>query len=301
MRILPAVVVLSGLAFSQSAWGADLPVKAPPPPAPVYSWTGFYLGGNVGSVFDDNNSVNVTTINTFNNNIPVLSPLGQTTGPAAAAATTVNASQRWGDIAGGAQAGFNWQVAPTWLLGLEADIQGIGSHGASFGLTQVVPRLGFPGDSVTGTVVATDNVNWLGTVRGRVGFLVTPSWLIYGTGGLAYGSVSSSTTISAAETPNTGTVISNTTGAFSSGTRTGWTAGFGVEAMVAPNFTIKAEWLHYDLGSATYSNGQLVGTLIGTSTTAFIDASTSTVRFSGDIVRVGFNYIFGGAPTAAKY
>lgn len=195
--------------------------------------------------------------------------------------------------------GFNWQVAPTWLLGLEADIQAIGNHGAPFGITQSVPRDGFPGLSVTGTVVATDNVNWLGTVRGRVGFLVTPSWLVYGTGGLAYGSVSSSTMISAAETPMSGIMISNTAGAFSSSTRTGWTAGFGVEAMVVPNWTIKAEWLHYDLGSATYSNGQLVGTLGGA--IAFLDASTSTVKFSGDIVRVGFNYIFGGAPTSAKY
>jgi hypothetical protein len=55
---------------------------------------------------------------------------------------------------------------------------------------------------------------------------------------------------------------------------------------------VKAEWLHYDLGRVTYSNGTLNGILTGGSTIAFTDVSNGTVKVSGDIVRVGLNYKF---------
>jgi outer membrane immunogenic protein len=102
---------------------------------------------------------------------------------------------------------------------------------------------------------------------------------------------SSSTAITGAETPNTGT--NNIAGAGSySGTRVGWTAGAGLEYLFAPNWTLKAEWLRYDLGSATYSNGTLNGILTGSSTINFTDVSSSTVKFTGDIARAGVNYKF---------
>jgi outer membrane immunogenic protein len=59
-----------------------------------------------------------------------------------------------------------------------------------------------------------------------------------------------------------------------------------------PNWTVKAEWLHYDLGTATYSNGSMNGLLNGTNTIAFTDVSSSSVKFTGDIVRAGLNYKF---------
>jgi opacity protein-like surface antigen len=58
-----------------------------------------------------------------------------------------------------------------------------------------------------------------------------------------------------------------------------------------PHWTVKAEWLHYDLGSASYSNGTMNGIVLG-STIAFTDVSSSTVKFTGDIVRAGLNYKF---------
>jgi outer membrane immunogenic protein len=137
----------------------------------------------------------------------------------------------------------------------------------------------------------TEKVNWLGTVRGRLGFLVTPTWLVYGTGGLAYGGASSNTAIAGGETPNTGTNNIAGVGSFSS-TRVGWAAGAGLEWLFAPHWTVKAEWLHYDLGSASYSNGTMNGILAGTNTIAFTDVSSSTVKFTGDIVRAGLNYKF---------
>jgi outer membrane immunogenic protein len=115
--------------------------------------------------------------------------------------------------------------------------------------------------------------------------------LAYGTGGLAYGSASSATAIAGAETPNTGTTNIAGLGSYSN-TRVGWAAGAGLEYLFIPNWTVKAEWLHYDLGTATYSNGTMNGLLTGTNTIAFTDVSNSAVKFTGDIVRAGLNYKF---------
>jgi len=106
-------------------------------------------------------------------------------------------------------------------------------------------------------------VDWLGTVRGRVGFLATPALLMYGTGGFAYGEVKVSTSITQSNTDcaNFGAgscVASNAATSGESQTRAGWTAGGGFEWLFAPQWSAKAEYLFYDLGSVTFSNGTLV-------------------------------------------
>jgi outer membrane immunogenic protein len=288
-KLLLTTVAFNVLALP--AMAADLvPVKAPPPAAP--SWTGFYIGGNVGGVFNGfNNSVDVTTTNASNNIQGDLNALGLTAGPAAAAAATGNVPLDSSTAIGGFQAGYNWQLAPTWVVGLEADIQGIATVGAGNGFRNTV-QLDSSSSNEVATISATNKVDWLGTVRGRLGYLVTPKWLIYGTGGLAYGHASSSTSISLAPVAGLGGgfASSATSGAFS-GTRVGWTAGAGAEYMFLPNWTVKAEYLHYDLGSVTYSNGSLNGVLAG-SGLEFVNPSSSTTRFSGEIVRGGINYRF---------
>ena len=77
------------------------------------------------------------------------------------------------------------------------------------------------------------DVNWYGTVRGRLGYAFN-NVLVYGTGGLAYGGVDSR--------------IENSSTYKVSSTNTGWTAGGGVEYMFAPNWSGKIEYLHIDLG-----------------------------------------------------
>lgn len=281
--------VAAALAFTGSAYAADLPVKAPPMLAPAFSWTGFYIGGTLGGIFPDN-TVDVTTVNTANNIGGNLSALGLTAGPASAAAATGSFSGKGSNVIGGFEAGYNWQLAPSFLLGLEADISAI-ANGGSSGFTQTVARDAL-GHTFTATVSATDNLDWLGTVRGRLGFLATPTWLIYGTGGLAYGGVSSNTSITGRETgivpPDPFTPI-NGAGGFSD-TRFGWAAGAGIEFLLIPNWTVKAEWLHYDLGSVTYSNGTMNASIAGV--LEFTDVSSTTVRFRGDIARAGINYKF---------
>jgi len=137
----------------------------------------------------------------------------------------------------------------------------------------------------------TKEVDYLGTVRGRLGWLATPGLLVYGTGGLAYGEVKASTTIFQSIAPTLAGVTPNFgTGSGVSQTRTGWTAGGGVEWMLDPHWSFKAEYLYYDLGTVTY-NAVLVDS--GTPVNPFFanNVQTST-RFNGNIARVGLNYQF---------
>jgi outer membrane immunogenic protein len=297
-KLALAVSVLAISAVGASA--ADMaPVYTKAPavvPAVVYDWTGFYVGGNAGGVWADP-SVDVHTTNTFLNT-PVLTALGLTTGPAAAVASTANIGVRSNGFIGGVQAGYNYQRG-TWLAGVEADIQGIDSSTGSSTITQVAPRIGQPGDTVTATLGVSERLNYLGTVRGRIGFLPQPSVLLYATGGLAYGGVQSSTTISGGETPNTG--ITNFAGFGNlSSTRVGYTVGAGAEWKFAPQWSVKAEYLYYDLGNTSYSNGAMSGLLTPTTIVTFTNLSSSSIRFNGNIARVGVNYQFGG-PVVAKY
>jgi outer membrane immunogenic protein len=293
-HLFPAGV--ASMMIAGSAFAADMPLKTPAP-APSLEWTGFYLGGTVGGDWSDKNYVNVVTANSFLN--PLLTPLGVTAGAASATAGSgaVGAGKTRG-FTGGFEAGYNYQFDfYNLVVGLETDIEDLSGRGSG-AVTQAVARSGFPGFTYTSTVAVSDHLHYLGTVRARLGFLptssflTTPSLLAYLTVGLAYGGASSSTAITGAETPNTGSTNIAGAGTFS-GTRIGYTFGGGFEWMLNRNWTVKAEYLHYDLGTATYSNGRMTAFAIGLpGVVNFSDVSTSSADFSGDLVRAGVNYKF---------
>jgi outer membrane immunogenic protein len=261
---------------------------------PVPSWTGFYLGGNVGGWWDRNNSV--TTLSA-----PVTDFVAPYAANSALGASGIVPLGNRGSFIGGAQAGYNYQLGSALVAGFETDLQGIATNSKSGVLATSVGPFSFAGvpEVITTAINSSRKVDWLGTVRGRAGVLVTPTLLAYGTGGLAYGHVSVNTTIAQANndctlvpfaclTPATGTI-----GTFSQ-TRYGWTVGAGAEWMFTGNWSAKLEYLYYDLGSVTLSNGALV-TTNGTAPVFFgpsIVASQSSTRFSGSIVRAGLNYQF---------
>ena len=274
-RILGRMMVLAAM-IAGPAMAADMPLKAPP--APVYSWTGLYVGGSVGyslgrgrGDYDDPNL-----------------------GASGTGAVSYNSvSEKLDGIIGGGQIGYNWQVNRTWLLGFEADIQGSGERGnGSF----VDPySVGTDCDiycsSVSGTI--TTAINWFGTVRGRVGVLTTPTMLLYVTGGLAYGRISASGRVTDAGCAGPpACLVGNITPAVSwafanSATNVGWTLGGGVEGVVSntANWTWKAEYLFLNLGSVS-GTGFETGSDFGS-----LPYSWST-RVTDNILRVGLNYHF---------
>jgi outer membrane immunogenic protein len=274
------------------AFAADMAVrapvytKAPPPPAPVYSWDGWYIGGNAGYAFNNNNNVDTGGTNVFafaGGGAPNLAA-------AITALSNFSAGVGKNGFIGGGQIGRNWQFSNTWVAGIEADIQGVSGKGSSsVASTLAVP--GFP-NSVVQAATVTNGIDYLGTLRGRLGILATPSLLLYGTGGLAYGGVSASTNVS--QTLTGASAVAPPTwagaGAFSD-TRFGWAAGAGLEWMFAPNWTTKVEYLHYDLGSVNYGASPLV-TNAAAASPFTINNLQSSARFNGDIVRAGLNYKF---------
>src|ERR1700733_4180217 len=166
------------------AFAADMPVKAPPKPvATGYSWAGWYIGLNAGGIWGSSTDA-VDPSGCF---VAAVAPCGAppTNNPLRSDTGSLN---RAGFI-GGAQAGVNWQT-DKWVYGLETDFQG-----TSLNSTDAVNRpVAAP---LVGNFIHSVNekLDWLGTFRGRLGVTVSPTWLLYATGGLAYGHVNSSTNV----------------------------------------------------------------------------------------------------------
>jgi outer membrane immunogenic protein len=297
MKKLAIAIAVAGL-IGTPAIAADMYVKAPVYVPP--SWTGFYYGANLGGTWSDE-PINVSTTNLYFCPLPVCSG-GSATAQAAAQGSSGIFSGRADGLIGGGQFGYNWQLAPTWVAGFETDIQGIGDRtsGAS-GVT--VPTAGFPGVSVTTNLSVDKEVGYLGTVRGRLGWLASPALLVYGTGGLVYGGVKAATNVSSILTGYApgALVVNPGTGSSLSETRAGWTAGAGFEWKATSQWSVKLEYLYYDLGTVT-TNSQLVDPLIGFPVpNYFVNNVQTTTRFNGNIVRVGLNYKFDwGVPVITR-
>ena len=283
-------LLLAGISFAALVAGpalaADLgrPVYRPVlAPVAVYNWTGFYVGGNVGYVASRNS---MSTVATPTPDVVFGIPPGVTEGLAALATGPLPSGNTNGFIGGG-QIGYNWQFG-NYVAGVETDIQGLSqsNNGGTITLTQVVV-----GRPVTSTRTASETTSYLGTVRGRLGFLVGPAFLVYGTGGLAYDDTNASYTLT--QTGTNGFVGLGSGGL--SGTRAGWTAGVGAEWRFVQNWSAKLEYLHYDLGSPSFSN---VGSGNFLTLVPYQTGVTST-QFRGDIVRVGLNYKLGYAAAPA--
>jgi outer membrane immunogenic protein len=264
--------------LATGALAADLPARAPvytKAPAyvePIYDWTGFYIGGNLG--YSWGRSSDTTAI----------------TNPAGTVLFSGADRTNLNGIVGGGQIGYNWQMQ-NWLVGLEADIQGTdekGSHGYLCPQSTCIPNI-VGATVVLGPAVAeslNQKIDWFGTVRGRVGVLAVPRVLLYATGGLAYGEVKSGATIA----PVTTGVSAAIPGINS--TNVGWTVGAGVEGVIAGNWTAKLEYLYVDLGTVSGSFATTIGT------TNLVSNFSS--RVTDNILRAGINYKFGG-PVVAKY
>jgi outer membrane immunogenic protein len=264
--------------ISAPAMAADMPLKAPPQPIVTCNWCGFYIGANAGYAWS-HDSMTTTSTPTPDAALGVVP--GVTEGIAALSAGAVPIGHSNGFI-GGVQAGYNWQTG-NFLAGLEADIQGLSHSGGGGAITQTVVVVGTP---VTSTQAGAASVSYLGTLRGRLGIVANPNWLLYVTGGLAYGGVKANDSI-----VQTGTNGFSGAGFGSlSTTRAGWALGAGTEWMFAPKWSVKAEYLHYDLGTASFGSAP-AGT---PASTFFVGApyqtNVTSVRFQGDMVRVGLNY-----------
>jgi outer membrane immunogenic protein len=277
IRLGLGIVALIGFAASFEARAADMPaapmLKAPMRSA-AYDWTGFYIGVNGGG-----SAGKSSTDTVFTPAPATVFLLG--TGPFALGSV----SHFMVGGLGGAQAGFNWQTNAA-VFGLEADIQATGQKGAAT-LAAVVLESGAclapcvppPPTPESGTVAFAQQLPWFGTARARVGFTPTDHWLVYATGGLAYGEIKTDATVTQVG------IASFATSSYST-TKAGWVVGGGVEVAIGGGWTGKVEYLHLDFGSVS-------GTLVTTGGVAFRGTFVATSRVTDEILRVGVNYRLG--------
>ena len=260
-KLLLTTVVLSTSAVA--AFAADLPSRrAPPvyipPPLPVFTWTGAYIGGNAGYAFDSKSSFN----------------------------TTVGAGHSFlqstsSGFTGGGQIGYNMQLGNAPLLGGFGGFGGLGGGGIVIGVEADAAYTDLNTNLAFGGAPYYAHTQFVGTARGRVGYAFGDV-LVYGTGGFAYGGVKDGVGVATANK-----------------IATGYAYGGGIEyAIPTTSFvnvfhsgavTLKAEYLHYDLGSQALNSGRI----------------NSSVKNDGNMVRGGINYKFDffgtAAPVVARY
>jgi outer membrane immunogenic protein len=286
--------LLAGAAFGALIGPAMASDMLPPRDrVPAYAWNGWYAGLNAGIAFTGLDA-GTASVNTF-------AAPGTVAGPLATAISSLaNFDAPIDSIGfmGGGQVGYNWQfpwLATALVAGIEADIQGLSSKFTS----NVASNTGVvkSPNTLNQTASVSTAVDYLGTLRARLGMLVGflgTTVLYYATGGLAYGGVSASTTVTQTlgGPPLAPPLTSPTwagSGAFS-GTRIGWAAGLGAEWLFFPNWSTSLEYLHYDLGSATYGVSPLVSNTAAGKFT--VNTLQSTPPFNGEIIRAGVNYHF---------
>ncbi|MFO1110566.1 MAG: outer membrane protein [Bradyrhizobium sp.] len=263
-----AVVLLSAGVASAADLAARPYTKAPAPIVSVYNWTGFYIGINGGYGWNDSQDVGIT-------GTPLIVAAQPATVPFA-----VRGVKPEGGLVGGT-VGYNWQFG-RGVAGIEADFDWADIRNSRF--------VDLPAVGPTVRTSASQKIDFFGTVRGRLGGLVADQFLLFVTAGLAYANVKSDANIN--EFFNL-PVIGRQFIASADEIRYGWTAGVGGEWKFNPNWSLKAEYLYYDLGSQTIRGNQ-------SNPVNNIDFALYSFTTRGNIVRAGINYQFGG-PVVAKY
>ena len=244
--------------------GKEMKQVAPAPPECDYTWTGFYIGGNAGYGWGngDTHFHPLPDAATFFD----LAPQSLSPDPSG--------------FIGGGQIGYNWQWNKWLVLGAETDFQGsdIEGHDTRFGFPDITgaPNFAAPDSFIT----AHERMQWFGTARGRIGFAPLCRLMVYATGGLAYANTDYSA--------NTNFDNGFTYPVSFTRTTLGWTVGGGLEYAISHHWSVKAEYLYYDLGDEGKTQNQLVfGVPQGPP--FFVHYNFEN---TGNIVRGGLNFKF---------
>jgi outer membrane immunogenic protein len=256
MRYIALVAAAAiGVGFAHNAMAADFGVRGPVYQVPAFvapTWTGVYLGFNGGWGWTTSNS----------SNLSFFSPAG-----AFGAFTVPGTSNNANSPVFGGQLGYNYQSG-NWVWGIEGDVDGAHIRATQSG---VLPAsAGFPG----GSAFLTEKQNWLASIRGRIGYTWGPG-MIYVTGGAAWTGVQAN---------GGATLFSGESNTFTlSTTRGGYVLGAGYEWMIAPNWSLRGEYLYYGFQGNLNSPG-VVFPVAG----ATLNGSVN--KFNTSVFRLGLDY-----------
>ena len=250
--IIGAVAALTG----GHAWAADLAVKAPqvPTPASVFSWTGFYVGGNFGAKWATaSDTVNVAPATAFGAALP--------SGASLSLSSTTPSS-----FIGGVQVGYNWQTGPV-VFGIEGDIDA-----QDWKTTQVLTNFSSGTIFVPGDAFTLES-RWQASLRGRLGYAVD-RLLVYATGGAAWTGVKAG----AVFIPFGGDPATSATNL---ATLTGGTIGGGFEYAFWNNVSLGVEARYTRYGSHTFNGGTVA---LGVAPFAFTPVTQTIQLNTGEIL-----------------
>ncbi len=254
------------MAVAGPVQGADLGAApfTKAPPVVASSWTAFYAGVGLGF---RSTQADLTTTTVLLDGVPFGLGGSGVTQPLDGVGFRANP-----------YAGFNWQVAPSWVLGLEGDV-GLGDHTAALAGYLSSPAFGsstFAADSLS------VKAGWDAGLRGRVGYLLTPTTLLYAAAGIAWQHYDV-TSVCASAGRCTPAVVTNST------TRTGWTLGGGIETALWGHWLVRAEYRYADFGTAPF-------TITRTAATGpALTVDNFDAKFRTHTASVGVAYKFGDA------
>src|SRR5262245_959397 len=246
IALLAAACAGMGVGFAQTAMAADLGVRAAPPVVTPAVVAPTWTGFYLG--------FNGGWQWSQNNNVTFTDSI--------AAFPSFSLSQESNGPVFGGQVGYNWQTG-NWVWGIEGDVDGVGAQRSFKSVVEPTTGASFS---------ASATPQWLATVRGRLGYTWGPG-MIYITGGGAWEGVQF-----------------NTSDAFTSSsftnTRSGWTVGAGYEWMIAPSWTVRAEYLDYGVSGNVNSSAAVPPAFGG----GFITHNWD--KMNVNVVRLGLNYKF---------
>ena len=254
-------------------------------------WTGFYIGLNGGGTWGKAQITHSTL-----DPAPGLERLPI---DAAALTTATSPDLKLDGWTFGGHFGYNWQFSQNWLVGLEADISYFrlrGNSSGTFPFPSTLPGGALGPPTLTFNTATSISTDWLFTFRPRLGVILGDSLLVYATGGLA---------VTNEKMTQTAGGVMGTINAAIDETRVGWVVGGGLEYALGRNWSIRAEYLHLDFGTASGSGNILVptgvlGNLLCTTGQAVVTGPTTITgcsissRLTADVVRGGITYRFGG-------
>jgi outer membrane immunogenic protein len=231
--------------WSAPAHAADLTplYKAPPP---VYSsWTGFYVGGELGGTWGDG-----TWTATSLRDPPGIPPTIGIVLPIDASSPT---DYRPGSLRYGGYVGYNWQFDPKWVAGIEGDLAYANGSASFSGFPGcALGPCTFPGSGFNAPVDSTSlRLQGDGSLRPRLGYLVRPNLMLFGTGGVAWQRIQTSGTCGPLFASDYCNGIKPLVPSSMTNTNTlvGWTAGLGAEWMFAPHWLARVEYRYADFGT----------------------------------------------------
>jgi outer membrane immunogenic protein len=265
MKRIVLLAAVVGLGLTQGARAADMSVHglspSPfflPPVNSMPDWSGLYIGFNGGYGFGSSS----VSANFFGPIVTAGEPLGFST-----------AGNPAGAVFGG-QVGYNWQWA-SLVFGVEGDFDAATLTASGNVVTNSIAGAGAPVG-----FQASSSINWLSSVRARLGYTWGPG-LVYLTGGGAWVNTD-------IKTLTCDTAFAACTQGNFTGTQSGWTLGAGFEWMIAPNWIARTEYLYYSLGSRT--NAAAFTTPVAALGGSGVSVTANTLNIN--VIRAGLEYKF---------